>query len=114
MGTALPDRGVPASGNDADWGEPSREARVRVEKAGLRVEVAVPSAQAPRLLTTAVLALVLIGAVVCPALTLRGVPVDFPVWAAVGLVGGQIGLFVLVALIVRRAFGPGERTGARG
>ena len=114
MSAAMPGRELPAPDDDADWGAPSREARVRVEKSGLRVEVAVPSSQAPRLLTTAVLALVLIGAVLCPALTLGGVPADFPVWAAVGLVGGQIGLFALVALIVRRASGSGERTGRQG
>jgi hypothetical protein len=40
--------------------------------------------------------------------------VDFPVWATVGLVAGQIGLLGLIALIVRRALGSGERTRRRG
>lgn len=106
MSAAPPDPGVPGSDNPAGWEEPTREARVRVEKSGLKVEVAVPSSQAPRMLDAAVLALVLSGVVVSPVLTLRGVPVDFPVWATVGLVAGQIGL---LGLIARRALGPGER-----
>jgi hypothetical protein len=113
MSAATPDRELPASDTGADWGEPSREARVHVEKSGLKVEVAVPSDQAPRLLHAAVLALVMTGVVFCPVLTLKGVPVDFPVWATVGLIAGQIGLLGLIALTARRAFGSGKRTGRR-
>jgi hypothetical protein len=114
MSAATPDRALSGSDTGEDWGEPSRDARVRVEKSGLRVEVAVPSSQAPRLLDAAVLAMVMAGVLVGPVLTLRAVPPDFPVWATVGLVAGQIGLLGLVALIVRRAFGSGERARKQG
>lgn len=114
MSAATPDPGLLGSDNQAGWDDPTREARVRVEKSGLKVEVTVPSNQAPRLLNTAVLALVMIGVIVCPVLTLKGVPVDFPVWATVGVVAGQIGLLGLIALTVRRASGSGERTGRHG
>ncbi|MFI9812188.1 hypothetical protein [Saccharothrix variisporea] len=81
--------------------EPTSAARIRVEKTGLRVEVAVPPGQAPRLLTAAGYAVVSVGVLVGPALTVRAVPADFPVWATLGLVAGQIGLLGLVALAVR-------------
>ena len=113
MSIATPAPGTPGADNPAGWGDPTREARVRVEKSGLKVEVAVPSSQAPRLLHAAVLALVMSGVVLGPVLTLRAVPPDFPVWATVGLIAGQIGLFGLVALTVRRASWSGERTGRR-
>jgi hypothetical protein len=108
MSIATPDPGTPGTDNPAGWGDPTREARVRVEKSGLKVEVAVPSSQAPRLLHAAVLALVVSGALLGPVLTLRAVPPDFPAWAAVGLVAGQTGLLGLVAMIARRA----SRSGA--
>lgn len=114
MSAATPDRALSASGTEEDWGEPGREARVRVEKSGLRVEVAVPSGQAPRLLNSAVLAMVMVGVVIGPVATLRAVPVDFPVWATVGLVAGQIGLLGLIALIARRASGSGKGIRRRG
>ncbi|GAB2964665.1 hypothetical protein [Saccharothrix stipae] len=114
MSIATPEPGTPGTDNPAGWGDPTREARVRVEKSGLKVEVAVPSNQAPRLLHAAVLALVMSGVILGPVLTLRAVPVDFPVWATVGLIAGQIGLFGLVAMIARRASWSGERTRGRG
>lgn len=113
MSIATPDPGIPGSDNPAGWGDPTREARVRVEKSGLKVEVAVPSSQAPRLLNAALLALVVSGVLLGPVFTLRAVPVDFPVWATVGLVAGQIGLLGLIAMTVRRVPGSGERTGRR-
>ncbi|MBB5954102.1 hypothetical protein FHS29_000672 [Saccharothrix tamanrassetensis] len=67
------------------------------------VEVAVPSSQAPRLLTTVAYALVLLGALFGPVFTLRAVPVDFPPWATISLIAGQIGLLGLVASAVRSA-----------
>ncbi|MEU4766747.1 hypothetical protein AB0H12_26165 [Actinosynnema sp. NPDC023794] len=114
MSIATPAPDTPGADNPAGWGDPTRQARVRVEKSGLKVEVAVPSSQAPRLLHAAVLALVMSGVILGPVLTLRAVPVDFPVWATVGLVAGQIGLFGLVAMVARRAAGSGERARRHG
>ncbi|WP_433273230.1 hypothetical protein ACQPZF_18495 [Actinosynnema sp. CS-041913] len=110
MSAATPDPDQSESDNSAGWGDPTREARMRVEKSGLKVEVAVPSSQAPRLLATAVHVVVMIGVVLCPALTLRVIPPDFPTWATVAVIAGQIGLLGLVALVVRRPTGSAEGT----
>ncbi len=102
MGGAQPDRGSPGSDNPMGWDDdPTPEARIRVEKTGLTVEVAVPAGHTPRLLTTAAYALAALGALVGPGLTLRLVPPDFPAWAVIGLVAGQLILLGLVVLIAR-------------
>ncbi|MEV0677537.1 hypothetical protein AB0I60_13545 [Actinosynnema sp. NPDC050436] len=70
-------------------------------KTGLSVEVAVPARHAPGLLTTAAYAAAALGVLVGPGLTLRLVPPEFPAWAAVGLIAGQLALLGLVVLVAR-------------
>ncbi|MEU4806873.1 hypothetical protein [Actinosynnema sp. NPDC023587] len=104
MSTAAePDRGEPASGSIAGGDDPTPAARIRVVKTGFSVEVAVPARHTARLLTTAAHAAAAVGVLVGPGLTLRLVPPDFPAWAVVGLIAGQLCLLGLVALIARRA-----------
>lgn len=102
MSGVRPDPGPSGSDKAAGWGDPTRAARIRLEKSGLSVEVAVPAAHTSRLLDAVIVVLAAAGAVVCPVLTLRMVPPDFPTWAAVALVAGQIGLLGVLALIARR------------
>ncbi|MEU6151605.1 hypothetical protein ABZ816_16565 [Actinosynnema sp. NPDC047251] len=99
---AGPDRAVPGFGSTEGVGdEPTPAARIRVEKTGFSVEVAVPAAHTSRLLTVAGYATAAVGVLVGPGLTLRLVPPEFPVWAVVGLIAGQLALLGLVVLITR-------------
>ncbi|MDR6594922.1 hypothetical protein J2S66_003306 [Saccharothrix longispora] len=80
-----------------------------MEKTCFEAEVVVPPGHAGPLLQVIVLLGVLVGAVLGPVLTLRGVPVDFPVWATVSVILGQCGLLGLVVLRASRARGHRER-----
>ncbi|QQQ79013.1 hypothetical protein IOD16_11620 [Saccharothrix sp. 6-C] len=102
MSEVRPDPGPVGSDLAAGWGDPTRAARIRLEKSGFLVEATVPAAHTSRLLDAVVVALAAAGAVVCPVLTVRAVPPDFPTWAAVALVAGQIGLLGVLALVARR------------
>ncbi|MFD9895411.1 hypothetical protein ACFWY9_39225 [Amycolatopsis sp. NPDC059027] len=79
---------------------PTRFARVRIETSEVKAEMAVPSSQTRRLLVTILDALVVLGAVLGPVLTLEVVPATFPTWATAGTIGGQLAMLAFVALSV--------------
>ncbi len=80
------------------WDEtPTPLARVRIETTELKAEAAVPATETRRLLATILNTLLVLGAVLGPALTLQVVPAAFPVWATAGTIAGQLAMLVLVA-----------------
>jgi hypothetical protein len=79
---------------EKDWeGEPSRCARVRIEKSDLTLEMTCP------LLNATINALFVIGAVICPWLTFKAVPADFPTWATLGTIITQLLLLGLMMTV---------------
>lgn len=77
---------------------PTPQARMRIEKGEVMVEIEVPPDRASQLLDAAVSSLVLIAAVVLPMMTLKAVPEDLPLWAVTGMIGLQLGIVILVAV----------------
>ncbi|MFI7121831.1 hypothetical protein [Amycolatopsis sp. NPDC049868] len=77
---------------------PTTEARLRIEMEGMMVAVSVPPGNTTHLLDAAVAALITAAAVFGPTATLKAVPEDLPYWAAVGIIGLQLGVVILVAV----------------
>ncbi|WP_410571719.1 hypothetical protein [Amycolatopsis sp. cmx-4-61] len=86
---------------------PTRFAHVRIETSEVKAELAVPSSQTRRLLTTVLDLLVVLGAALGPALTWKTAPAGLPTWAAAGTIAGQLALLTVVAVFAHRP----ERTG---
>ncbi|EWM14598.1 hypothetical protein [Kutzneria sp. 744] len=77
---------------------PTTDARLRIEKEGMRVVVSVPPNHASHLLDAAVAALLVIAALCAPAVTLKAAPEGLPNWAVVGMITIQLGVVILVTL----------------
>ncbi|ADJ43722.1 hypothetical protein AMES_1898 [Amycolatopsis mediterranei S699] len=87
---------------------PTRFAHVRIETSEVKAEMAVPSSQTRRLLTTVLDVLVVLGAVLGPALTLKAASAGLPTWATAGTIAGQLALLTTVAVIAHRPEHPGR------
>ncbi|MFF1608751.1 hypothetical protein ACFVYA_13295 [Amycolatopsis sp. NPDC058278] len=87
---------------------PSRFAHVRIETSEVKAEMAVPSSQTRRLLTTVLDVLVVLGAVLGPTLTLKAASAALPTWATAGTIAGQLALLTVVAVIGHRPDHPGR------
>ncbi|MCR6484671.1 hypothetical protein M8542_17735 [Amycolatopsis sp. OK19-0408] len=104
MGAELERAGLPAAHTTEPGPDevPSRFAHVRIETSAVTAEVAVPPGQTRRLLGTVLDVLVVLGAVLGPALTLKAAAAGLPAWVAGGAIAGQLALLVLVALVAHR------------
>ncbi|MEU4519811.1 hypothetical protein AB0F52_13965 [Amycolatopsis sp. NPDC024027] len=87
---------------------PSRFAHVRIETSEVKAEMAVPSSQTHRLLTTVLDVLVVLGAVLGPTLTLKTASAALPTWATAGTIAGQLALLAVVGVIAHRPEYPGR------
>ncbi|MEA5363907.1 hypothetical protein VA596_30545 [Amycolatopsis sp., V23-08] len=81
---------------------PTRFAHVRIETSEVKAELAVPSSQARRLLTTVLDVLVVLGAVLGPTLTVKAAPAALPTWVTAGTIAGQLAVLTLVAVLAHR------------
>ncbi|MCS7483322.1 hypothetical protein ACFFQW_37090 [Umezawaea endophytica] len=77
---------------------PTSEARLRIEKGELTVDVSVPSSHASQFLEAATAALLVIGALVAPMLTLTAAPEGLPHWATVVMITVQLGILIWVSV----------------
>jgi hypothetical protein len=87
---------------------PSRFAHVRIETSEVKAEMAVPSSQTRRLLTTVLDVLVVLGAVLGPGLTAKAAPAGLPTWVPAGTIAGQLALLTVVAVLAHRPEHPGR------
>ncbi|GAA1296628.1 hypothetical protein [Saccharothrix xinjiangensis] len=88
---------------------PTREARLRIEKGEFAVDVSVPSNHTSRLLDAAVTTLVVVGALVAPAMTLKAAPEDLPHWATIGLITVQLAILIFMGVSSVEQAGPQRR-----
>lgn len=90
--------GVPGPARDVSSDDkPTHQARVAIEKADFRMEVAAAPRQLVSILRMIVCVLVVFGAVFGPALTLAATPGGIPVWVTFTTIIGQLAVLALVA-----------------
>lgn len=77
---------------------PTNQARMRIEKGELKVDISVPPGNASELLDAAVSSLIIGTVVLLPPATLKAVPEGLPLWAVTGIIGLQFGIVILVAV----------------
>jgi hypothetical protein len=102
------DPSAPHEGEPERDDTPTRFAHVRIETSEVKAELAVPSSQTRRLLTTVLDVLVVLGAVLGPAWTSKAAPAGLATWATAGTIAGQLALLALVAVLAHRPEHPGR------
>jgi predicted permease len=81
---------------------PTSDARLRIEKEGMTVDLSVPSSQTSYLLA----ALLVVAVVVAPTVTLKALPEGLLGWMVFSIIGLQLGIVGLVAVLFSSANKP--------